>query len=207
VKEPWLDEYKGKYSVKQPVPSGGLSTSALQKDKAFTSVRNHKRLKLSHQSSRPQDHGFDPLDQFIETDIIPFSEDESFDPIQYWNERYYTQPDLAQMALDVLAVPAMSDECERWFSSAKILLSERRSRLGIDIIEASECLRAWYGRPSSRSFDDETVGAIEGELPAQGISDKLKAEDSADVATTDIDECEPRILDHEALDEKNATDD
>ncbi|KAK8912270.1 putative AC transposase [Metarhizium anisopliae] len=73
VQELWLDEYKGKYSVKQLFPSGVLSPSAPQKDKAFTSVRNHKRLKISHQSSRPQANGVDPLDQFIETDIIPLS--------------------------------------------------------------------------------------------------------------------------------------
>jgi len=49
------------------------------------------------------------------------------------------------MALDVPAVPAMSDECERLFSSAKLLLTDRRPRLRMDIIEACECLRAWYG--------------------------------------------------------------
>lgn len=203
VKELWLDEYKGKYSAKQPSPSGVLSTATPQKDKAFTSVRNYKRLKTSHQPSRPQANGIDPLDQFMETDIIPLSEDESFNPIQYWNERYYTQPDLARMALDVLAVPAMSDECERLFSSAKILLSDRRSRLGIDMIEASECLRAWYGRPPSRSFDDETIGAIEGELQALGKADILKAEDSGSSGMTDVDESEPRILDHEGFDEED----
>jgi len=42
------------------------------------------------------------------------------------------------MAVDVLAVSAMSDECERLFSSAKLLISDRRSRLRLDIIEASD---------------------------------------------------------------------
>ena len=36
------------------------------------------------------------------------------------------------MALDALAVLAMSDECERLFSSAKLLLTDRRSRLQMD---------------------------------------------------------------------------
>ncbi|KAG6222948.1 hypothetical protein E4U34_001146 [Claviceps purpurea] len=49
------------------------------------------------------------------------------------------------MALDVLACPPMSDDCERLFSSAKLLLSDRRSRLTMDIIEACECLRQWLG--------------------------------------------------------------
>ncbi|KAM4060494.1 kinase [Hirsutella rhossiliensis] len=89
----------------------------------------------------------DLLDQFLETDVIRLGEEESFDVIKYWNDRYHTQPDLARMALDVLSVPPMSDECERLFSSAKILLSDRRSRLKIDIIEASECLRSWASIP------------------------------------------------------------
>jgi len=37
----------------------------------------------------------------------------------------------------------MSDEPERVFSSAKLLISNVRNRLGYDIIEASECLKSW----------------------------------------------------------------
>ena len=37
----------------------------------------------------------------------------------------------------------MSDEPERVFSSAKLLISNVRNRLGDDIIEASECLKSW----------------------------------------------------------------
>ncbi|KAJ6785140.1 hypothetical protein PWT90_08160 [Aphanocladium album] len=204
VKELWLEEYKDKYSVKQPLPTGIPSTPTPRKDKPFASVRNHKRLKISHQSSQPQAQGPDSLDQFIETDIIPLGEDESFDPIHYWNERYCTQPDLAQMALDVLAVPAMSDECERLFSSAKLLLSDRRSRLGIDMIEASECLRAWYGPPPKRSFDDEAISTIEGEPAAVASNEAIKFEDSGDTKRTGTDESEPRIVDHDGLDDEDA---
>ena len=72
------------------------------------------------------------------------------------------------MALDALAVPAMSDECERLFSSAKILLSDRRCRLKMDIIEASECLRAWYGPAPPKSFDDKAVDRLEEGSEEQG---------------------------------------
>jgi hypothetical protein len=47
------------------------------------------------------------------------------------------------MALDYLSIPAMSAEPERLFSSAKVTISDRRSRLGSDVIEALECLRSW----------------------------------------------------------------
>jgi hAT family C-terminal dimerisation region len=52
-------------------------------------------------------------------------------------------PSMAQMGFDLLSIPAMSAECERVFSSCKILLSDRRNRLKPDIIEAIECVRYW----------------------------------------------------------------
>jgi hAT family C-terminal dimerisation region len=42
----------------------------------------------------------------------------------------------------MLALPVSSAECERVFSSAKLLITDRRSRLKPDIIEANECLKA-----------------------------------------------------------------
>ncbi len=48
------------------------------------------------------------------------------------------------MALDLFAVPMMSAECERVFSAAKNLVTERRMGLKEDIIEAMCLLRHWY---------------------------------------------------------------
>src|SRR5579871_2469286 len=44
----------------------------------------------------------------------------------------------------MLAIPVLSSECERIFSSAKLLLTASRNRLLPNIIEANECLRAWF---------------------------------------------------------------
>ena len=38
----------------------------------------------------------------------------------------------------------MATECERTFSSAKKLITPDRNALGDDIIEALECLKAWW---------------------------------------------------------------
>jgi hypothetical protein len=54
---------------------------------------------------------------------------------------YY--PNLAIMALDMLSIPAMSDEPERLFSGAGVTITERRNRLGVESIEALECLKSW----------------------------------------------------------------
>ena len=53
-------------------------------------------------------------------------------------------PRLAQMAYDLLSIPAMSAETERVFSGAKLTISPNRNRLAEDIIEATECLKRWY---------------------------------------------------------------
>jgi hypothetical protein len=61
----------------------------------------------------------------------------------------------------------MSDECERLSTSAKVLLSDRRSRIRMDIIEASECLRSWYGPPARNTFEDTNIGTLEEESDPQ----------------------------------------
>ena len=53
-------------------------------------------------------------------------------------------PNLACMTLNILSIPAMSDEPERLFSSARLVVTDRRNRLGIDLIEALEQLKSWY---------------------------------------------------------------
>ena len=69
---------------------------------------------------------------------------ERFDICGWWKAYESQWPSLTRMAFDMIAIPAMSSECERLFSSAKLLLLDRRARMKEDIIEASECLRYWY---------------------------------------------------------------
>jgi len=47
------------------------------------------------------------------------------------------------MGVELMSIPAMSHEPEYLFSSAKLLISDLRNRLGDDIIEAAECLKSW----------------------------------------------------------------
>jgi hypothetical protein len=70
------------------------------------------------------------IDCDIETETI------GKDALQYWNTRIRSQPDLAHFALDMLAIPVTSAECERIFISAKLLITPSRNRLYPDIIEA-----------------------------------------------------------------------
>jgi hypothetical protein len=60
----------------------------------------------------------------------------------------------------------MSDDNERSFSSGRDLITYRRNLLISDLIEASQCLRQWYGPPEPKktiggknepAFDEEKV--------------------------------------------------
>jgi hypothetical protein len=72
------------------------------------------------------------------------------DPRSWWLEatQRNTYPALSIMALDILSIPAMSAEPERLFSGAKITITDRRNRLGIESIQAIECLKSWLSGKS-----------------------------------------------------------
>jgi hypothetical protein len=71
---------------------------------------------------------------------------ERFDPIAWWSQADAEEafPTLQRWALDTFACPATSCECERAFSSAGKLITSERNSLGDNLIEALECLRAWW---------------------------------------------------------------
>jgi hypothetical protein len=68
------------------------------------------------------------------------------DPRTWWQEQTQqtSYPALTKLALNILSIPAMSADPERLFSSAKHLITDLRNKLGIDIVEAFECLKSWY---------------------------------------------------------------
>ena len=48
----------------------------------------------------------------------------------------------------------MSAEPERLFSSAALTITERRNRLGVESVEALECLKSWYRGGGTAWVDD-----------------------------------------------------
>lgn len=78
------------------------------------------------------------LREWIKSDPIRVT-----NPLEFWLNELSNRPHLAKMAIDMLSIPAMSAECERVFSSAKLLITDRCGKLNPVTIEASECLRAW----------------------------------------------------------------
>ncbi|XP_073287672.1 uncharacterized protein [Primulina huaijiensis] len=137
VRKLWKDEYQGQHSPpSNAFVEAGESLNNHSKrtmHRSFDDLIDHKRIKTDRRPAR------DAYEHYCNQPLEP----EGVDALKYWNVQYEAgyQPDLCQMALDLLAIPSMSAECERVFSATKILITDRRNRLKDDIIEACECLR------------------------------------------------------------------
>ena len=70
--------------------------------------------------------------------------------MEYWRSKESEWPQLATMAFDLLAVPAMSSECERVFSSCAKQTTPESSRLTGKLLWHQECVKNWQRRGAIR---------------------------------------------------------
>lgn len=146
----WEEEYKGKFDHSQsstlpsrPRPTNQRDPRSRHPNDGFGALSEYRKLPSADLQTG------DAYQAYLISGLEGQSTDT--DPLHYWNTRASSQPDLARFAFDMLAIPVSSAECERVFSSSKLLLSDARNRLKPDVIEANECLRAWFagGRKDS----------------------------------------------------------
>lgn len=60
---------------------------------------------------------------------------ESLNPIDWWIQKRHAFPNLFNLAVDYLTIPASSASIERAFSQSGLILSGRRHRLGARSLE------------------------------------------------------------------------
>jgi hypothetical protein len=130
-------------TIPPPISSREVPSAAF--DDLRERLRVYKRVKLDHQASADD---IDDFEEYLRTDLTPHSA--AFDFIEHWLRRRQASSQLARFALDCLAIPPMSDDCERSFSSGRDFVHYKRSRLLSDVIEACTCLRDWYGKPTPK---------------------------------------------------------
>jgi hypothetical protein len=65
-------------------------------------------------------------------------------PLDWWKDHLDEYPTISRMALDFFSIPAMSTECERVFSLAKIALTTQRQHMNEGTLEALICLKRWW---------------------------------------------------------------
>jgi hypothetical protein len=103
-------------------------------------------------------NAFDQIAQSLGSYTRPASQDEYEDycsrepygisqpsALEWWCEDAQRQrwPRLSHMAIDILSIPAMSDELERVFSGARRTITWERGQIEPETVEMTECLKHW----------------------------------------------------------------
>ena len=63
--------------------------------------------------------------------------------VQYWLQLKPKYPNLSQLALDVVTIPASSADCERVFSSTGDKIEPQRREMGSQLLAALICFQRW----------------------------------------------------------------
>jgi hypothetical protein len=140
-KKLWEDQYKGATVVSRATlsPEPVLAVPSVEKD-YLKSILNAAapiaRPRNTVVSSR-RDQYF----HYLQEPPV-----EHMGVMEYWKLREAEWPQLAQMAFDFLAIPAMSSECERVFSSCSKQTTSESSNLSGETLWQQECLKNWQNR-------------------------------------------------------------
>jgi hypothetical protein len=134
VKKLWEGVYKGESVVIRPQSPPSVAPPV----DYLTDLLNHvapQPTAPSRTSSRK-----DQYTQYLEEPVS------NMPIMQYWRSKEPEWPQLASMAFDFLAVPAMSSECERVFSSCAKQTTPESSRLTGRMLWHQECVNNWQRR-------------------------------------------------------------
>jgi hypothetical protein len=121
-----------------------------QKDDAFDDWDQYQQTQLRTQSSSE-------LDAYLVEHTIPRTNE--LDILGWWKSNSTLYPVLARMACDVLSTPASTVPSESAFSTGERVVSDFRSRLSTDTVEALICLQDWMraAAPSPEKLALEVV--------------------------------------------------
>jgi hypothetical protein len=117
----------------------------------FTSMDNpweqwNKHVK-KQQENRAQ---LSELQVYLEDAVHPQEDD--FHILSWWSSNAVKYPVISRIAKDVLAAPATSVASESAFSTGGRILSDYRSRLLSETVEALICLQDWTRSPGTLSY-------------------------------------------------------
>jgi hypothetical protein len=97
----------------------------LSRYEEFNKIKKRKKVKSE-------------LKRYLTSDI-----EEVSDVLAWWKANQAAYPVLSHMVFDVLAVSVMSAEIDRLFSSARLVITERRAHTLPDLAEDNQLLKAW----------------------------------------------------------------
>jgi hypothetical protein len=135
ITELWRSEYKQQVPIISPIKQH-------KRHHEPSKMEEHRMrgLQQAHMTSNKVSNG-DELERWIKEQLTTES---ATNPLEWWKvtgSKYY--PQLAHMAVDLLSIPAMSDEPERLFSRLGLIITPHRNHLKQEAVQAVACLHSW----------------------------------------------------------------
>ena len=141
----WIDQAKKDMLVhwKAYYRSSHTGFDALQEPQMVYKDGQSEVSKFREQNNPQDDEVLDEYELYCITPRLPQKSKQR--PIDWWKEESQQEayPNLSRWAIDVLSIPAMSDEPERLFSRATNTLNEDRVQLLPETVQALECIKSW----------------------------------------------------------------
>jgi len=134
VKNLWLNSYK-----QHPVSEALSPQKKKQRNRQLTGIEAYRMRGIKLLQTPTREKIKDEYDRYCAQGQVQCDE-----PIAWWiavGRVHY--PHLAQMAIDILSIPAMSDEPERIFSRLGLMITDRRNGLQCNTVQAAQCLYSW----------------------------------------------------------------
>ncbi|KAL6613903.1 hypothetical protein ACP70R_036173 [Stipagrostis hirtigluma subsp. patula] len=111
---------------------------------------SHMSLRANSESEVPSE-----LENYMKK--LPIRRGGEFDILSWWRSNALEYPILSQMARDILVVPASSVASESAFSTGDRVISDFRSRLAPETVEALICLQDWLRSSNSTELSMEAI--------------------------------------------------
>jgi hypothetical protein len=138
LKKWWEQSYKGSTTAS----NRARSKTPEPEKKSYLEGLLDQLAPSADPSSRPR--ASTRRDQLIEYLAEPLND--KIGVLEYWQMKQAQWPELAAMAFDLLAVPAMSSECERVFSSCAKMTTPDSGKLLGKTLWYHQCLKNWQRR-------------------------------------------------------------
>src|SRR6266536_6365953 len=137
LKRYWEQNYKGSSTASNRT----RSKTPEPQEKSYRETMLDS-IALANSSSR--NRTFTRRDQLTEYLTKPLND--TIGPLEYWQIKQYVWPKLAAMAFDLFAVPVMSSEYKRVFSSYTKMTTLESRRLKGTTLWSHQCLKNWQRR-------------------------------------------------------------
>lgn len=132
----WEAHYKGQTSSGERARS---KTPDPKKKSFLESLVNRVAPDSSLPSSRSRTSvRKDQLQQYLDEPL-----NSTLGLMEYWNSKSMAWPELTRMAFDLMAIPAMSSECERVFSLCAKMTTADSGSLSGKTLWHHQCLKNW----------------------------------------------------------------